>query len=344
MRDYWQDVMTGVPDSLTLWHSALAPREVHLYAPPSHEVLRSLVVHFRQTLAIMKSTTAAGMDQWPSSILHVLVSAPVDCLLCLLLLLDGLTQGAYWPRCLLQVRTHLLPKVAGGGLAVSDYRPISLTSLFYRIWSSWQLATVDKSVFRNLPEDLLGGLPGRDARERIVYLAMATEAAQLGVGEEEHRLTCVLNMDAVKCFDRIPWDSACRATLSAGVNPDVVRALSSFWFQHERTLSCAGRLDTCAFRVSRSVLQGCALSVLSTVCVTAQWHSVIIRPGITAQAFMDDRTVGATSATILEEVWADSQQWEGENGWQINARKSEVLVVSPPAQTPGCLCDYLPRS
>ena len=60
------------------------------------------------------------------------------------------------------------------------------------------------------------------------------------------------------------------------------------------------------------------------VCVQS-WAEKVGGLGIQLQAYIDDRTIAAQDASHLKEAWRRSQQWNQENKWEVNLKKTHYL-------------------
>ena len=165
----------------------------------------------RKAILNMKESSAPGMDLWPVQCLREI---PEQHLPLLVKIYDVFVRHAMWPTPLLVVRTQLIPKKepSDGVLAVGDWRPLAISSVWVRAWGKWQLLLQHKA-FANLGPDLLGGIPGRSAGTKMVQILLQLEKALQHDGEDEFHL---LSLDAVKCFDKIDVQHALEEGAGSG--------------------------------------------------------------------------------------------------------------------------------
>ena len=89
-------------------------------------------------------------------------------------------------------------------MLVSNWRPISVTSVLYRLYTKWRLRMIMPLITPLLPSGVVGGLPGLRSEMEVLELAANPEAHAQGVDVHQTGIA----MDAAKCLDKVPWPSA----------------------------------------------------------------------------------------------------------------------------------------
>ena len=106
-----------------------------------------------------------------------------------------------WPSKLAGGRVQLIPK-PGMAPTPDGLRPITIVSVWVRIWSRYRLLLLDPVILASLHPCLRGGIPGRDAVSQLGDLLASIEQNWNSRDLNEPNLF-VLTIDASKCFDRI---------------------------------------------------------------------------------------------------------------------------------------------
>ena len=271
-----------------------------------------------------KAKSAGGLDSWDPAVLKQVREAEADSLADMYNLI---LRTKRWPAVLTKARVSLIPKPGAPAESPASWRPITITSVFYRIFAKICLFSAIGKVLQMLPSSMLGGLPSRTTPAAIlrVYLDIESVIRQ-GRG-------CVLgvSLDAAKCFDRISVLDAVRAGEWCGIPRRFLQAIAAFYAQHQRHTSVRKHIDPQPWSLSRGLIQGCAASVLLTCCLLSTWHERIPK-GVGTYSFIDDRLLFGQEARLVEEAWICSEAWNEQHGWAINPSKTVQFEVG--AQLP----------
>ena len=272
--------------------------------------------------------SASGLDSWSCDVVGHLQRDHANTLS---EIYTWVARHGKWPQTLRKTRVSLLHKVGSPPQSPNSWRPISVTSIFYRLFSRICLNESILSVIEQLPTTMLGGLPKRSSAAAIVQVFLMIEKIRLSSSSS---VICGISLDASKCFDKITWRDALLCGLDAGIHPGFMRALISFCMQHQRHTSIRSMLDENPWRISRGILQGCAASVLVTCTILRTWHHLSIS-GLFCYSFVDDRLLLGTSVSVLTRGWCESELWDIRHGWTLNASKTSVFAVGarPPSLT-----------
>eukprot|EP00971_Amphidinium_carterae_P033226 654198-Amphidinium_carterae.2 len=133
----------------------------------------------------------------------------------------------------------MLPKDGGGKGDPGALRPISVLSVFFRLWAKYRFYMLKPELRSSFPDELRGGIKNRDSfgvllalmlrmEDQLVAVARAEAPFEAGEGDGELPWsdmqfpveTHVLTIDARKCYDRIPLHDALNACLERGM-PDI---------------------------------------------------------------------------------------------------------------------------
>eukprot|EP00971_Amphidinium_carterae_P040260 790187-Amphidinium_carterae.1 len=68
----------------------------------------------------------------------------------------------------------MIPKFQGA-TNIEHMRPIAILSVWYRLWSRYQLWSVDTKVVQSLHTGLVGGIPGRTSAGYLASLMLRLE-------------------------------------------------------------------------------------------------------------------------------------------------------------------------
>eukprot|EP00971_Amphidinium_carterae_P095647 1892515-Amphidinium_carterae.1 len=91
--------------------------------------------------------SASGMDGWSNEAVKCLSD---DALRVLLLTFEIIETSGTWPTSLCKVRTQMIPKTDEPTPSVESLRPISITSVWFRLWGKFRLSTLDPRVHQQL--------------------------------------------------------------------------------------------------------------------------------------------------------------------------------------------------
>ena len=174
------------------------------------------------------------------------------------------------PNRLLRVKITLIGKAGLTGQLPSHWRPLGITSVWYRLYAQARLPTLLKHLLPTLPPTVLGGIPGRNPSEAILNLLTAFESH--ATGRPSHPLYGVWLWIASKCFDRVKLDDLWQHLRTKNVPATLCNSMQNFYAQHVRHTVIRGHLDPTPWSITTGLLQGCPLSVMATVSLVAEWH------------------------------------------------------------------------
>lgn len=139
----------------------------------------------------------------------------------MLKLIDHIELTADWPDQLVHGAVHSLQKVQDA-CKVSQYRPITILPVVYRLWSSIRCKLLIRHLQRYAPPGIYGNVTGKSATAMWYELQMQIEIAQW----EDRPLTGSI-ADIVKAFNCLPRVPILAAAVQLGVHPRIVRPWTS---------------------------------------------------------------------------------------------------------------------
>ena len=269
----------------------------------------------------LRTKSAAGLDCWSNESIRRMDES---CAASLASMFNRILHEGVWPIHLRSARVSLLPKPGAPSEQPSSWRPITITSSFYRMFARVCLWKCIQAVLPFLPSEILGGIPQRSAQRAVIKVYLWIE-----------RLICSgegslygVSLDASKCFDRISLSDAIRAGTTCGVPMQVLAPVVAFYLGHQRHTSVRHFLDKKKWAISRGLIQGCSISVLLCCCVMRSWHEAV-GPEICAYSFVDDRLLLTDNAEDLSASWRASEEWDHTHQWELNQKKSTHFVLGP---------------
>ena len=318
-REYWEELCT---------HAEPVAERAYLQAFVNSQKNSSLQFTSSEILSVCKGVrvkSAPGLDCWSNQHLACMNK---ECATALSSVFEHILASGEWPSALLKARVSLLPKPNAPAEKVSSWRPITITSVFYRLYAKACLFRCIQSALQYLPSEMLGGIPNRHSQVAVVRVYFWIE-----------RLVCTgqgslygVSLDAAKCFDRIALSDALKAGMSCAIPLELLAPVISFYLGHERHTSVRHFLDRRGWEVSRGLIQGCSISVLLTCCVLRSWHEAM-GPNVSAFSYIDDRLLLSSESAQLEASWHHSERWDIERHWMLNQKKTIQFCVGGRMET-----------
>eukprot|EP00971_Amphidinium_carterae_P287802 5713401-Amphidinium_carterae.1 len=197
-----------------------------------------------------------------------------------------------WPLGFLLIRVQMIPKFQGA-TNIEHMRPIAILSVWYRLWSRYQLWSLDPALVQSLPRGLVGGIPGRTTAGYLSSLMLRLERVMVQCVEDEEdeeqvddlathseqdlspQVECMLSLDAAKCFDAIRQADILIALTKLGVPAHVTTMLGVLYQGSCRFFSMAGCIDPHGFIAERGIPQGDPWSVLGTNALEVEWLNAV---------------------------------------------------------------------
>eukprot|EP00971_Amphidinium_carterae_P337385 6474151-Amphidinium_carterae.1 len=240
-------------------------------------------------VSTMKAKAAAGLDGWPVAALKCIDADVGKALLWMFRICEQLCA---WPSEWKLVRVAMIPKDGGGTGDPGALRPISVLSVFFRLWAKYRFYQLEPRLRNEFPAELLGGIRGRDSFGSLLALMLRMEAQLVAVSQYENdhegaelhpedaevvfpEETHVLTIDARKCYDRIPLVDAVKCCIAHGLPLETARPLFAMYAQLTRHYCVAGFLSKQSLCADRGLPQGCLFAVWVTNAIVSTWPSRI---------------------------------------------------------------------
>lgn len=272
---------------INLCHQQLASQFRPMHLPPITEELWIATVRSRKT------TAAIGPDGFSRLDLLNMSSCGVKAIINIL---NRVEAGEPWPSSWMTGIIHALEKKAGA-CKVTDFRPICIFSLIYRVWGSIRAKQILVHLAKSAPAELIGNRPRRETAH--VWLTVA-QIVEEGFGNQRPVVGAVA--DITKCFNALPRVPVLTLARIVGIAPGVCQAWHQALHQMERrftTHGCIGRalLSSCGFP------EGDAMSVCPMFLINLAHHAhmALHKPDLRAWSFVDDwQLTGVCPEAIIE--------------------------------------------
>ena len=233
------------------------------------------------------------------------------------------------PSFMLQGRVNVLAKVdspAGYG----DGRPICVLPATYRLWTSVLCTQLLSAWAPLMPEGVVGGLPGRAARDITYCLQHAVECSAL----EDSPLSGFV-MDIIKCYNGLPRPPLKLLLEKLGCPSELAGCWLEGLSRLTRAVSFCGCISA-AQGSSTGAPEGDAMSVAATVSLCWLLHQVLAEFDVKASLFVDNwawttdlhdahevalrETLSLCKSLRLEVDWHKSFSWSrdkaGKEWWE----------------------------
>ena len=156
----------------------------------------------------------------------------------------------------------LIPKADGDLKELSNWHPISLLNIDYKILTKALAKRIEKYLPKLIDSDQTGFVKGRYIGQNIRLLSDIMEYL-----DAKKTSGLLLFIDFEKAFDSLEWDFMNKALNAFNFGPNVKRWITIFYEGVQSAVMNGGFL-TNYFNVSRGVRQGCPLSPLLFILAT----------------------------------------------------------------------------
>ena len=227
------------------------------------------------------------------------------------------------------------PRESNGSMLAANLRPISVTSLIWRVCCKARYGHKDTQAWLKhaMPNYVYGGIPGRGTQDAIGPLLYQT-----------HRYWYVGTLDLEKAFDHADPKLATAVMKHCGLDPRIADMLCHNWTNQCRWLQLLDQTIPESTSVNNSLPQGdsWSMAAMSFLLLPAARNIQASSPGVQQTIFADDRSFACKTATQLATVsrkWGAWMQYLGlrENKVKaqyfhptIRGRRALVSVGLPP--------------
>ena len=309
IKQYWKTIWDRqLPDSTETWSAieeSLGPaREMETWPALTGQDLFAAVNSIKGR--------AAGIDQWSYNDVVLLSPAMWNQVASFV---NHCELIGHIPNQWTYIRQLHLDKGKQSDL-VSDLRPISVTSVWWRIIGKarYQHQATQDWLSRILPPYVFGGVPGKGIADAMGPI-LASDASH----------GWIASLDYAKAFDRVQPHLSCRILRHLGADPKVMTFLNGCWSSQRRWLQFLQHFDPCCEQVSTSLLQGDTWSMLAMTAVLLPAAADIARAYPQSQTILyaDDRTILSPSPEELHQVVTCWSQWGSVLGCQEHEAKAQ---------------------
>ena len=209
-----------------------------------------------------KARAARGPDGWSREDLLNLPRTVVDQFLNFF---SAIENGHAWPQQWSVALVHCIEKTVAAK-EVNSYRPITLFSMFYRLWAGIRASQILRFLASFADEGQCGFLPECQASDLWWYIQMSIEYSSLA-NEAVHGVVA----DLVKAYNLLPRLPVWQVLYHLGIPKHFLDCWSRFLGQARRHFvvrgSCSpGLVSTTGYP------EGCPLSCCAMVAVDVLWH------------------------------------------------------------------------
>jgi hypothetical protein len=210
------------------------------------------------------------------------------------------------------------PREPDGSILTKNMRPISITSMMWRVCSKARFRSPDTQTWlRNaLPPYVYGGVPGQGTQDAVGPLLRKTQENWY-----------VGTLDLSMAFDLASPVLAARVMKHLGMDPRLTALLLHAWTHQTRWLQLMGETLPQGTKVATSLPQGDCFSMLAMACILLPAAAAVQRdvPDTTQVIYADDRSFACPSAGKVAQVarvWAD---WAVKLGLSENQAKAQFF-------------------
>lgn len=232
-----------------------------------------------------------------------------------------------WTEAIISV----IPKAGRDKLNCSNYRPISVLNIDYKLFASIIAKRLEKILPSVINLDQTGFVMTRQTHDNI------RRSLQVIRHINQNKMAAMLiSIDARKAFDSVRWKFLFAVMNKFGFNSQLIQTLEALYTKFSARLKINGELSD-TFHLERSTRQGCPLSpLLFAIFIEplAQWirqnNSITgVQLGSKEQKlalFADDVLIYLTDPTnSLPSLMSVLEEYGSFSGYKINTQKTQVL-------------------
>ena len=242
--------------------------------------------------------SAAGLDHFLPGELKILAKWAPSLMVKLAQLFAVIESTSKWPKVLVKGSISFIPKTDDvENLSADQYRPITILSAIYRLWSSIRHDQLVESWYARWRHPQAFG--GKDSRPADV---LAFEVSlQLAEALQSQKFVGGVSYDLQKCFDSVPTNLCLQIFRIRGAPNLVVDSMLSFYQQHEKYF----KIDGCyseKFKPVNGIIQGDPMSMLLLVSLITSWleNQPSQLTSTTGRSYVDDLSTISLSDSLKE--------------------------------------------
>ena len=267
-----------------------------------------------------KQSTSCGVDGWR---IHELDCLPDSLLEGFAAFFNLVEKTGTWPPALQNALVTLIPK--SESTAPTDLRPITVTSVCYRLWACRRLR--DIVIWQELwaLHSQHGFRPKHRAEDIVMDVATLIEDTLLDDGKELY----LVALDFQKCFDRVPQQLVLDLAEHMGLSQRILQPLRCMYALLRRRFKTPLGVGE-SFEVTNGILQGCPISVIlinALLCVILGCVEESV-DGIDTSSYADDANIiSVTSEADIQRAMDLIGRFCDLTGMKLNIRKTVLLGV-----------------
>lgn len=224
--------------------------------------------------------------------------------------------------------TTILLHKKGDRSDLGNYRPISLMSNMYKIFSKIILNRISATLDQNQPQEQAGFRKGYSTIDHIQVVSTIINKYR-----EYHKTLYVGFIDYAKAFDSLEHSSIWMALRQNGIEEGYIQIIKNIYASSSAKIRM--ERDGDEFPIRKGVRQGDPLSpkifcsVLEMIFKNIGWQNegiLINGEYLSHLRFADDLVVFSESAKNLETMIRDIARESGKIGLRINASKTKIMT------------------
>ena len=275
---------------------------------------------FRQHLACKKTRSATGPDGVSR---QDLVALPDSGASAIVQLFQAVESGHPWPPQVANGFVSSLDKQKGDG-GVDSYRPVTVFSMVYRIWSSCRAKSALKTLGKHLPSSVRGGVPARQSRSVWFEISQLVAMSHSSVSSVQGIL-----VDIQRAFNALPRLPIWKALSCVSFPASIITAWASFVSSQTRRFrvrnSTGNAISSCV-----GFPEGCALSVFSMAIIDwlfELWVQSQVMDPCRVLSYVDDWQLVFFSPLVVSNMWEAILSFAKLLDLTIDSSKSRVWAA-----------------
>lgn len=180
---------------------------------------------------------ASGPDSWTAQEISF---APQQALEFAAGILNSIEDGAPWPTALTHWRQLHIYKPGKPEGYISSTRPISIGSIWYRIWASHRIRSLQQWILTAMPPQQHGCLKKKGTHTALIPTLAACEASL--ADPQAEKISYVGATDLSKAFDKMAWKYNIEALSRMGMPQKIIGPLKNAWHNQKRWMATANHI------------------------------------------------------------------------------------------------------